>query len=73
MKKEDVLKAIAPMNLSGRACDRVASALSGWHGPRILAAHGGDVLDAARALESVRNVRGNAHRANLAAVQGVSK
>ncbi len=70
MKKSEAIAATTEISLSNRARKRVVAALSGWHGPRILAAHGGDAAAAARALESVRAVRGNAHRANLAAQAG---
>lgn len=69
MTKSDAIAATADLALSNRARKRVVAALSGWHGPRILAAHGGDAAAAGIALESVRAVRGNAHRANLAANQ----
>ena len=57
---------IAAIGLSRRAQKRVLAALNGWHGERILAAHGGDAAAAAKALEKARAAHGGAHRANLA-------
>lgn len=67
MTKSEAIAATTDLALSNRTRKRVVAALSGWHGARILAAHGGDASAAARAIESVR---GNAHRANLAAQAG---
>lgn len=67
MTKSEAIAATTDLALSNRARNRVVAVLSGWYGTRVLAAHGGDVSAAASAIESVRAVRGNAHRANLAA------
>lgn len=65
-REPDVDAALKELDLSARKNKLVRSALMGHHGDRIIAAHGGSVLEAARSVAGVDGAANRAHLANLA-------